>query len=382
MIAILADDLTSALDGAAPFAARGWRASVLLDATATLPADAQLLSFDLDTRVRDVAVAARRFQQAARRTRGAALLYKTVDSTLRGHLGAETHATLSAAGRSKALIAPAFPAAGRTTVDGCQRVHGEPVHLTAFALDPRTPVHTSRIDDLLPELDAGDYIVHDAGDDAALDALIAHHGLQPELLYVGSPGLGAALARALGPAPHAKPVAPRAADRVLLLIGSVHPANDVQLAALAQAGVPLLSMGPDTGARQHEIVAAALQQAYAQSRVVALVSPRTISGDPGFPLRLAEQAGRLARRHADLYDGLVVTGGDTARHVADALEASRLDLCGEVEPGVPYGVLCSPLRDIPFATKAGGFGSTDTLLRCVDRLRTPLCDPRENHASC
>jgi uncharacterized protein YgbK (DUF1537 family) len=46
-----------------------------------------------------------------------------------------------------------------------------------------------------------------------------------------------------------------------------------------------------------------------------------------------------------------------------------MDLAGEVEAGVPFGWLHTPNGGFAFATKAGGFGDPDTLVRCVDALR-------------
>jgi uncharacterized protein YgbK (DUF1537 family) len=75
------------------------------------------------------------------------------------------------------------------------------------------------------------------------------------------------------------------------------------------------------------------------------------------------EAGRLA--------GLVLTGGDTAIAVANALEAEALWLRGEVRSGVPWGVwVGGPGAGLPVVTKAGGFGEEDTLIAAVDYLRT------------
>ena len=65
---------------------------------------------------------------------------KKVDSTLRGPLAAEIEAALAASGRTRAVVAPAFPATGRTTVGGVQHLDGVPVHATRFAHDPVSPV--------------------------------------------------------------------------------------------------------------------------------------------------------------------------------------------------------------------------------------------------
>jgi uncharacterized protein YgbK (DUF1537 family) len=75
----------------------------------------------------------------------------------------------------------------------------------------------------------------------------------------------------------------------------------------------------------------------------------------------------------DLFDALVLTGGDTAVRVARALGATGIQLEGEVEAGVPVGTLVG-LRPYRVVTKAGGFGDPDTLRNA---FRT-LVKPREN----
>jgi uncharacterized protein YgbK (DUF1537 family) len=69
----------------------------------------------------------------------------------------------------------------------------------------------------------------------------------------------------------------------------------------------------------------------------------------------------------ELFDALVLTGGDTAVGVAQRLGATGVLLEGEVEPGVPVGTLIGP-RPYRVVTKAGGFGDPATLLKAVQRL--------------
>lgn len=139
MIAILADDLTSALDGAAPFAARGLNACVMLRLPDAALQGAEIVAFDLDSRFVSPEQAEQRFRHAAACVKRARLIYKTVDSTLRGNLGPETRGALTGSGRRLAIVAPAFPDAGRTTVDGRQYVDGVALEQTAFARDPEEP---------------------------------------------------------------------------------------------------------------------------------------------------------------------------------------------------------------------------------------------------
>ncbi len=67
------------------------------------------------------------------------LLYKKMDSTLRGRAAAEIDGMLDGLGLATALLAPAFPAQRRTVVDGRVHVDGQPMETTAIARDPAFP---------------------------------------------------------------------------------------------------------------------------------------------------------------------------------------------------------------------------------------------------
>ncbi len=56
-----------------------------------------------------------------------ALAGKKIDSTLRGNPGGELEAMMAAQGCRMAVVAPAYPAAGRHTRDGRCYVHGVPL---------------------------------------------------------------------------------------------------------------------------------------------------------------------------------------------------------------------------------------------------------------
>jgi uncharacterized protein YgbK (DUF1537 family) len=68
-----------------------------------------------------------------------------------------------------------------------------------------------------------------------------------------------------------------------------------------------------------------------------------------------------------MIEALVLSGGDTAIHVARALGAHGLLIERELEPGVPVGHLLGP-RSYPVVTKAGDFGGEGTLVEAVDAL--------------
>ena len=133
-ILIIGDDLSGAADCGITFAAAGLGTVVLLDARGAL-VDADAVALDLDTRRLPPEPAAAMNVDAVRRlhTPGVAL-YKKIDSTLRGNWAAETaamHGALASAGpRPLAVVAPAFPATGRTTRHGRMLVKGTPLEET------------------------------------------------------------------------------------------------------------------------------------------------------------------------------------------------------------------------------------------------------------
>jgi uncharacterized protein YgbK (DUF1537 family) len=98
-----------------------------------------------------------------------------------------------------------------------------------------------------------------------------------------------------------------------------------------------------------------------------------LTPDPSAPLATA-QAAAVARSLADAAlsvrqhcDLLVVSGGETARAVLDALGTKYMEVLGQLEPGVVVNRLpgSAPL----FVTKAGAFGDARTLVRTVETLK-------------
>jgi uncharacterized protein YgbK (DUF1537 family) len=368
VIAILADDLTSALDGAAPFADRGLKAKVVFDSRGLADVDTDVLSLDLDSRFAAAPVAEQRFRLAGAALAHARLLYKTMDSTLRGNLCPEARGAMAGSGRPRALVAPAFPAAGRATLGGRQFVQGVPVERTEFARDALNPVSSSLVADHFAGLGASAFRVCDAAHDSELDALVFQTGLDADLVWIGSPGLAAALARAV-PAAERSPAPWPAVGRVLIVVGSRHPANAAQIDGLKAAGAVMVAATSTLSSPQTS--AQAVLGAFSEADVVCLVAPQaSVEAQGRTSAELARWLGEVVSLSTSAFEGLVVTGGDTARRIADALGARSMDLAGEVQAGVPFGWLHTPRGGFAFATKAGGFGDPNTLLRCVDALRT------------
>jgi D-threonate/D-erythronate kinase len=148
-LAIIADDLSSATDCGAQVVRSGLSVVVPLKGY-SLPVqarDANVISVDTDSRSLSADQAYAKVKAATQQlvTGGRTAFYKSVDSTLRGNLGAEIEAVLDVVRPDCAIIAPAFPKYGRTTVDGLQYLHGRPLHETEFGTDPTAPVKDADI---------------------------------------------------------------------------------------------------------------------------------------------------------------------------------------------------------------------------------------------
>jgi D-threonate/D-erythronate kinase len=389
LIAVIADDLTGAADTGVQFVHAGYRTAVFFRATEVLADDLDAVAFDTDSRAMPAGFAAKRVLDAARVARGARIVYKKLDSTLRGNVAAELASALGGARRERAVVAPAFPAAGRTTVGSIQRVHSVPVDETEMANDPHTPVSEAHVPSLLADafpsvgaLGAGDLadpervrlaleenecVVADADSDADLEALVRAVPDPARVLWAGSAGLALALG-SVYPGPCAGDTGLQRArvHPVLVVVGSLSGVAREQVRRLVgeygEVDVPIEAGG--AGALERTV--AAVRAALARRECAVVHSPEDrVASSESVLGSLAEVVALLSER--GLVEGLVLTGGATAVEVARRLGASGIRLEGEVETGVPRGTLIGP-RPYPVVTKAGGFGGPDTLVGAVEAL--------------
>jgi uncharacterized protein YgbK (DUF1537 family) len=153
MIAVIADDLT----GAAEIAGLGLRYGLTVEIVTTVDqlSKADLLVVATDTRSmpEQEAVKVMSYITVRLKRLNPEVLFKKVDSVIRGHVIAELNTHLKQLDIPRALLVPANPALGRTIVKGNYYVDGEPIHLTSFANDPEFSLTTSDIRDMLRSKD-------------------------------------------------------------------------------------------------------------------------------------------------------------------------------------------------------------------------------------
>jgi uncharacterized protein YgbK (DUF1537 family) len=339
--------------------------------------------------------------------------YKSVDSTLRGNLGAEIEAVLEIVKPDCAVIAPAFPKYGRTTVGGVQYLHDQPLHETEFGTDPTAPVRDADIASRLAEgsprkagwLTLGELRSGPAQIEGTIRRLLAEgielvildiaeqddlkriclglSGSDLRVVWVGSTGLAEFVPLALNVAAtrdtlsREPPIDPRPA---LALVGSASETTREQLRhAQANNHLNIINLDParmiqngSAAATEFEEAVSNLREALAAGHDAALVvraSRDEIAATQGLGAKLNLSPAQVAQRLVDglaraggrlvregRISGIVATGGDTANALCAALGAQALEILGEVEAGIPIMRLLGE-QSLPLVTKAGGFGS-------------------------
>ncbi len=408
---IIADDLSGAADCAVACVSHGLHAVVALGDTG-VEVEADVLAVDADTRCLRPEQAV---HEAARLLRkhcsdSTVLLYRKFDSTLRGHLGAELATTIEVRramnpsdARIVAVFAPAFPAAGRTTIDGRQLLHGKPLEETTIAQFEGTAVNSDICalmmkTHLRPALiglslirgdrealrnsmktlsNNVDVLVCDAETDEDLRIIAeASMILGRSTVWAGSAGLARFLPRAAELTGSLVDLSCRtfAPHPSLFVVGSGSPTSREQAERLAAKSdtiairIPpeILSAGKQSREwREHQLK---IQSALNQGRNLVVLPAAGPQLDRSLGIMLAASLAELVRPFADSVGALVATGGETARAVFNAWGISRLHIIGEVEPGLPFSVTSGWSRELLVLTKAGGFGSPETFLRCREFL--------------
>jgi D-threonate/D-erythronate kinase len=418
-LVIVADDLTGAADTGACFASAGFATVIPLSGTVIPNADVVVLSTDSrDMSASDAAravTAAMARMTSARRggsERGSdadsVLFYKKIDSALRGHPRDELLAVMEATGARRALVAPAFPAEGRTTVGGRQHIDGVPVEssgfggagavsdlMALFETDQGPPVRLLDLAALRGQPDALRRLLHDDSDgivvaDAETDDDLTMLGRAVDSgqlpLLCGSAGLARQLAHSLPLTRNARPQSKivHGSGPTLIVAGSHHEATARQIQVLRQAGVPVVrpeqSLVDDPATSlDSAVVEVARHLAAGRSMVLTTLglAPCPLGGHV-----VAARLGQIAAAPEvrSQVGGLVLTGGDVAAAVSTALGATALWLEGEITPGIPRGVLeGGRLHASRIVTKAGSFGDDNALLSCINDLTSEATRvPRES----
>lgn len=369
-IGIIADDLTSATDGAAPFMAKNYSPFITRSIGEQPPME--LIAIDTNSRALTSLEAQKITTKAVNALCRQSIIFKTIDSTLRGNIKEEITAAFHASNRNRLIVAPAFPEAGRLTINGIQTVHGVRVCDSEYGRDPVHPARTSQIAQLIDaslgrpvvlrqDCSNGEFslaqnapvLIIDADSQEMLNRQVARICNPEDVLWVGSPGLAIALAERVNNLSIDKPTPIHAVERVLIVAGSTNKVTHSQCDALAANDIPVISVD---------------EQLVSNPEILCLRAPIHLQSEHRNLLaKIASQAAAMINHNQ--YDAIIATGGETMAAILTILEIESFVLIGEFEAGFPMGRVQMPNgTSLIIAMKAGGFGSSLTLLNAISAL--------------
>ena len=423
---IIADDLTGANDTGAILAQNGFKVGTILRTDHMDQfRDYDVLCISTNSRGVGREEAYNRIKEAAGLfPKSDSILYsKRIDSTLRGNVGAEIDSILDYLGEDyKAVVVASFPQSGRVSVGNILLVNGVPLQLTEVAKDPTSPVHTSRITDIVKvqsKYSVGyiglDKVVESSGkmlnelletardhriividaqtvrDIEAVAACCAASGLKIVAVDPGS--FTAALADNLF---RRKKEAIQ--KKLLCGIGSASDLSRQQLQYLKKAANPLVvriraSEFFREERRRAEMDRVMQEVLLSEESYGILVITTTESREDVLDLSGVDGAENLSKKECAaiitdtiaqvLYDllqkmderigGVYASGGDVAAAFCEKLGISGFNVKGEVIPLAIYShTIGGDHEGLPVITKGGLVGREDTLMQCMEYFETVI----------
>ncbi|KGQ32159.1 four-carbon acid sugar kinase family protein [Gallibacterium anatis] len=397
-IVVIADDLTGANDTAVQFYKKGLTVDMVFALQQVNESNASdVLVINTDSRSLMIENAQKRiFAIGEHLNLEQKQIYKKVDSTLRGNIGAELEACLSVSDRNVAIFCPALPSANRIVKDGVCFVDGKPLLETEFATDPKTPVISSNVNkiianqtnipvvivnmDLFSESEIIQQIKNrqfnktifsfDAKNDDDLKKISQIiKKIDFPIIASGSSGLAKyVFSKSLSDLP------------VLFVIGSMSKKINEQVELLrSEMVIDFISINAERLLvdQQYQLSLIKDMSLILLNKNNLIIKTEGSSEVRGkidelcekFSLTRVELGERIGDSLSSLVvsllnnidksiSGLFLTGGDIAMKVIKELKLSNYHIAGEIESGVPYGYFSdNDFSGIPIITKAGAFGS-------------------------
>lgn len=407
---IVADDFTGALDTGVQFSKKGIQTMV---STKTyidfkhFDDNIQVLVIDTESRHLNPKQAYQIVNTIVQRAVefGIKAIYKKTDSTLRGNIGSELTAVLDAASTKALMFIPAYPKAGRTTMDGLQYIHSVLLQETSFANDLLNPMTESNIAAIISNqspvkvivvkseaistfkiLDKDQAIfVFDAQEEEDLRNIAYRlkeiDGLQ---LMAGCAGFAAFLSEILE-LKETEIHTDMDHGNFLVICGSVHELSLQQINYAENHGFLSISLttrqnvmsGFWETAEGENLIDQIVESIHQNKKfIIKSVNNRVeVNESESFarsqnikmellPLLIAENMGQLVKKILDKIEisTLVVFGGDTAVAIMNSIQCYGMLTKMEISPGVALSEVISDSYRFKLISKAGGFGREEILM--------------------
>jgi uncharacterized protein YgbK (DUF1537 family) len=316
-------------------------------------------------------------------------IFKKIDSTFRGNMGAELDALSDFLELRLCPVVCSYPANGRTTVGGELFVDGQRISETSFAHDPHYPMTNSRLREVLAgqtKKSVGEIGLTTVrqGPRAMVTAivnsdcayLILDAETEDDLNAIGQAVIDLSLPVLAGSAAmlrayvsnrfETRPAAEQTGcldSSVLVISGSLHEKSACQAERLAgEYGLQSVTLSSENKQIKQELIA----QARNHSVVLAETPRERLDGtESDFEAVFGPVCDAI---HEAGIQNLFLTGGWTALSVAEGLDIEGVSVEQEVEPGIALCRSVGGPTDYRLAIKPGGFGSDEVMVKAARML--------------
>lgn len=427
MIYIIADDLTGANDTGVQFAQNGCKTivSIYCDRLSELNISEDLDVFVIDTETREVEsrVARIRLKNILEKLNinDKDIVYKKVDSTLRGNIGAEIEEIVTILEKDICILSPSFPPYRRITVDGNLIVKGKSLKLPDYSSDIRNYKNNSSIEyilkkqstlpiaqigindvnkgvkDILKKIKLSNkkgkkIIIIDSISGKDLKKIIQSSlKFKGSILFSGSAGLAKYLSKLYEKKRNCKMNICNNIGPVLVIAGSRSPIMMEQIKYLkskmvfGEIKIDLEQVFSEKNDILETYVSKginAIEDNYHLMVYTDTIYNEKNSINEKIMLKKGLCFRELEVEIKNIFSGLaskiikktnvrnlILTGGDIALGVCKELGISNLHIINELLPGIPLSVANYDKISLNIITKAGGFGTKNTLYQLMEKLK-------------
>ncbi len=421
-VGIIADDYTGSADTGVHFAKKGLKTTIVQEQSRIRDAftRSSVVVVDTESRSDSPEIAYEKVTSATIELQktGCDLIYKKIDSTLRGNVGIELDAMLDTQENSTVLMCPAYPKAGRISIGGYHLVHQQLIQNTEIAEDIEFPIKESHIPSLLRQqsryqvsliemavvtkgklalLHAVNQLITDGTRIIVIDAITQRDlstiasviaDFESQLIICGSGGLAEELSEVIQDVPERT-------ENILVIAGSVRSMTAQQIVqASKQLKVHVIDINTEQALTQHRqdmieetrrITQEALKY-YTKKRDIVIrwadsqkkaqqlfeIGRLKKLEDQMIRARIGQILGQSTKKILETIEikGLILTGGETTFNVFKSINVEEVKVDTEVLPGIPLMQIVGGRFDkLPVITKAGAFGDENALVQSIQFLR-------------
>lgn len=354
MIAVIADDFT----GAAEIGGVGLRygLKVLIETEVNKVEGVDLLVIATDTRSLSAAEAC---SEVARITEqlmelSPSLMFKKIDSVLRGHVAPELEAQMRVANKNQVVIVAANPSVGRTIVKGQYFIDAVLLNETFFSDDPEFPVESSSVTEIVKPSEYGVFSVGLADPIPNSGMIIADvttpeelvewaEKINQDMIIAGGSGFfDAILSTRYTVKPASGQYELSFGESSLFIFGSMYPKHPNMLDKFYSNKVVRINMPEGVyynTDRYAELLSEWANQIIARLKggfSVMITIDHQPENEPGLSLRLRKSIGKVVASVEEKFElnDLFIEGGATTSMVLKHLRINKLHPFNEADFGV------------------------------------------------